>query len=32
MVYAEKLHANEIDKMLRELGEIAAFRPVRRSA
>ena len=25
MIYAEELHAGEIDKMLRRLGEIAAF-------
>ncbi|HXC89619.1 MAG TPA: ferritin-like domain-containing protein [Stellaceae bacterium] len=32
MVYAEELHASEVDKMLRKPGEIAAFRPVRQSA
>ena len=32
MVYAEELHASEVDKMLRKPGEVAAFRPVRRSA
>jgi len=31
MVYAEELHAGEVDKMLRKPGEVAAFRP-RRSA
>jgi len=29
MVYAEELHASEVDKMLRGPGEIAAFRPTR---
>ena len=29
MVYAEELHASEVDKMLRRPGEVAAFRPVR---
>jgi len=28
MVYAEELHASEVDKMLRKPGEIAAFRPI----
>src|SRR6202048_3909997 len=32
MVYAEELHASEVDKMLRKPGEVAAFRPVRQSA
>jgi bacterioferritin len=32
MVYAEELHAGEVDKMLRTPGEVAAFRPVRQSA
>ena len=32
MVYAEELHAGEVDKMLRASGEVAAFRPVRQSA
>ena len=32
MVYAEELHAGEVDKMLRTSGEVAAFRPVRQSA
>jgi len=32
MVYAEELHASEVDKMLRTSGEVAAFRPVRQSA
>jgi bacterioferritin len=32
MVYAEELHASEVDKMLRTPGEVAAFRPVRQSA
>jgi bacterioferritin len=27
MVYAEELHASEVDKMLRKPGEIAAFQP-----
>jgi len=27
MVYAEELHASEVDKMLRKPGEVAAFRP-----
>jgi bacterioferritin len=31
MVYAEELHASEVDKMLRKPGEVAAFRPARRS-
>jgi bacterioferritin len=31
MVYAEELHASEVDKMLRKPGEVAAFRPVRQS-
>jgi bacterioferritin len=29
MVYAEELHASEVDKMLRQPGEIAAFAPTR---
>jgi len=32
MVYAEELHASEVDKMLRTPGEVAAFRPVRQFA
>jgi bacterioferritin len=28
MVYAEELHASEVDKMLRKPGEVAAFRPI----
>ena len=28
MVYAEELHASEVDKMLRKPGKIAAFRPI----
>jgi bacterioferritin len=32
MVYAEELHASEVDKMLRRPGDVAAFRPVRQSA
>ena len=32
MVYAEELHAGEVDKMLRTSGDVAAFRPVRQSA
>ena len=32
MVYAEELHASEVDKMLRKPGDVAAFRPVRQSA
>ncbi len=32
MVYAEELHASEVDKMLRKPGEVSAFRPVRQSA
>jgi bacterioferritin len=31
MVYAEELHAGEVDKMLRTSGEIAAFQPSPRS-
>lgn len=31
MVYAEELHASEVDKMLRKPGEIAAFHPTRQS-
>ena len=31
MVYAEELHASEVDKMLRKPGEVAAFRPTRQS-
>ncbi len=27
MVYAEELHASEVDKMLRTPGEVAAFKP-----
>ena len=30
MVYAEELHAGEVDKMLRKPGEVAAFEPNRR--
>jgi bacterioferritin len=29
MVYAEALHASEVDKMLRKPGDVAAFGPVR---
>jgi bacterioferritin len=32
MVYAEELHASEVDKMLRKPGEVAAFRPSRGAA
>jgi hypothetical protein len=32
MVYAEELHADEVDKMLRTPGEVAAFEPNRRRA
>ena len=32
MVYAEELHAGEVDKMLRTPGEVAAFEPNRRCA
>jgi bacterioferritin len=32
MVYAEELHASEVDKMLRRPGEVAAFRPSRGAA
>jgi bacterioferritin len=32
MVYAEELHASEVDKMLRTPGEVAAFEPNRRGA
>jgi bacterioferritin len=32
MVYAEELHASEVDKMLRTSGEVAAFQPDRQSA
>jgi bacterioferritin len=32
MVYAEELHASDVDKMLRTPGEVAAFRPHRPSA
>jgi bacterioferritin len=28
MVYAEELHASEVDKMLRKPGKVAAFRPI----
>jgi bacterioferritin len=28
MVYAEELHASEVDKMLRKPGEVTAFRPI----
>jgi bacterioferritin len=31
MVYAEELHASEVDKMLHKPGEVAAFRPPRQS-
>ena len=27
MVYAEELHASEVDKMLRQTGEVTSFRP-----
>ena len=30
MVYAEELHASEVDKMLRTPGEVAAFNPTQR--
>ena len=32
MVYAEEVHASEVDKMLRQPGEVAAFHPIRQSA
>jgi bacterioferritin len=32
MVYAEELHASEVDKMLRTPGDVAAFEPNRRCA
>ena len=32
MVYAEELHASEVDKMLRKPSEIVSFRPAPRSA
>jgi hypothetical protein len=32
MVYAEELHASEVDKMLRRPGEVAAVRPAQQSA
>src|SRR5207244_12451717 len=32
MVYAEELHASEVDKMFRTPGEVASFRPHRPSA
>jgi bacterioferritin len=32
MVYAEELHASEVDKTLRKPGETATFRPVSHSA
>jgi bacterioferritin len=32
MVYAEELHASEVDKMLRKPGEVAAFRTTRQTA
>jgi len=32
MVYAEELHASEVDKMLRKPGEVVAYHPVRQSA
>jgi bacterioferritin len=32
MVYAEELHASEVDKMLRRPGDIASFRPSRQSS
>jgi bacterioferritin len=32
MVYAEELHASEVDKMLRTSGEVAAFQPNRQFA
>lgn len=28
MIYAEELHAGEVDKMLRKPGEVASFRPI----
>jgi hypothetical protein len=28
MIYAEELHASEVDKMLRKPGEVTAFRPI----
>src|SRR5437660_3158762 len=31
MIYAEELHASEVDKMLRKPGEVAAFRPTPQS-
>jgi bacterioferritin len=31
MVYAEELHAGEVDKMLRTSGEVASFQPSPRS-
>jgi bacterioferritin len=31
MVYAEELHASEVDKMLRKPGEVAAFRSARQN-
>jgi hypothetical protein len=31
MVYAEELHAGEVDKMLRRPGEVTAVRPERQS-
>jgi bacterioferritin len=32
MIYAEELHAGEVDKMLRTPGEVAAFQPNHQSA
>ena len=32
MVYAEELHASEVDKMLRIPGEVTSFRPGHQSA
>src|SRR5437867_3220424 len=32
MVYAEELHAGEVNKMLRQPGEVTAFQPSRQSA
>ena len=32
MVYAEELHASEVNKMLRKPGEVAAFQPGQASA
>jgi bacterioferritin len=27
MIYAEEIHAGEVDKMLRKPGDVAAFKP-----